>query len=335
MGKKSKQKSGDSPGSRQLRHLSLLASTFPNVWRNAEKYRRLRGAADLPDWPAECYLPINASSLIAYEVMLQGITKEKVERIIWLPPLCAWSIGKGIYRFDPTVFESVWETPLEGELPTELLNYMPEWGVYIETPGRTVIGEPLYGFYATLDYDPRFDNKGLHLLVDSLSGLHAVRLPLQQGGLEASVRDYGRKDRTKEYAKEMGHLVALVLYVCSITAEFRDASGSQRQPGLPIGERAKNGSGLTGTEKPTVWETAYRMGAALRRALRDHENSSAGGGTPHASPRPHIRRAHFHSFWTGRLDQPEERKLILKWIPPIPVKAETPDDLIPTVKLVY
>ena len=25
----------------------------------------------------------------------------------------------------------------------------------------------------------------------------------------------------------------------------------------------------------------------------------------HASPRPHIRRAHWHSFWVGKKDQPD------------------------------
>ncbi|EMO24671.1 hypothetical protein LEP1GSC170_1243 [Leptospira interrogans serovar Bataviae str. HAI135] len=35
---------------------------------------------------------------------------------------------------------------------------------------------------------------------------------------------------------------------------------------------------------------------------------------------PHIRRAHWHHFWAG---SNEERKLILRWLPPIPVNFES------------
>jgi hypothetical protein len=51
--------------------------------------------------------------------------------------------------------------------------------------------------------------------------------------------------------------------------------------------------------------------------------SSRGGwkGGTHASPSPHIRRAHWHTFLVGpRKNVPkDERKRLLKWIPPVPV----------------
>lgn len=47
----------------------------------------------------------------------------------------------------------------------------------------------------------------------------------------------------------------------------------------------------------------------------------------HASSRPLIRRAHWHHFWTGPRDG--ERKLILQWLPPIPVGAD--DEELPVV----
>jgi hypothetical protein len=49
-------------------------------------------------------------------------------------------------------------------------------------------------------------------------------------------------------------------------------------------------------------------------------------GASHASPRPHYRRAHWHHFWTGPRNVPGERKLILKWLPPIPVGIQDLDD---------
>lgn len=43
----------------------------------------------------------------------------------------------------------------------------------------------------------------------------------------------------------------------------------------------------------------------------------------HASPRPHIRRAHWHNFWTGPKDG--DRKLVLKWLAPSFVGTNTDD----------
>ena len=52
----------------------------------------------------------------------------------------------------------------------------------------------------------------------------------------------------------------------------------------------------------------------------------------HASPRPHIRRAHWHSFWVGKKDQPDARSVTLKWLPPIPVNVPGVEDLTTTVR---
>jgi hypothetical protein len=40
--------------------------------------------------------------------------------------------------------------------------------------------------------------------------------------------------------------------------------------------------------------------------------------------RPHIRRAHWHSFWAGKKG---EQTIRLKWLPPIAVNAKDSDHL--------
>ena len=37
----------------------------------------------------------------------------------------------------------------------------------------------------------------------------------------------------------------------------------------------------------------------------------------HTAKRPHMRRGHWHHFWTGPMDSAQDRKLVLKWLPPI------------------
>lgn len=64
------------------------------------------------------------------------------------------------------------------------------------------------------------------------------------------------------------------------------------------------------------------MGAALRRAYHASETGQTHGGTV----RPHIRRAHWHSFWVGSGD---DKKINVKWLPPIAVNLD--DDALPAV----
>jgi len=42
-----------------------------------------------------------------------------------------------------------------------------------------------------------------------------------------------------------------------------------------------------------------------------------------------VRRAHWHHYWIGTK---EKRELIPKWLPPILVNVDDPDDLIPAIR---
>lgn len=39
----------------------------------------------------------------------------------------------------------------------------------------------------------------------------------------------------------------------------------------------------------------------------------------HAGPRPHVRRAHWHGFWSGPRKSEKQRTFSVQWLPPIAV----------------
>ena len=129
---------------------------------------------------------------------------------------------------------------------------------------------------------------------------------------------------------DVSPLVSLVLYLCSQAAEIREAGAGKRVPTHPKPQKTKKGVRIFAPDHPSRWEVGYRLGAALRQALSAHEPAESTG--THASPRPHIRRAHWHSFWVGKRDQPDARKATLKWLPPIPVNVQGVEDLTTTVR---
>ena len=84
----------------------------------------------------------------------------------FLAALAAWRSTQGIYRFDPSTFDALWNTPVTGEIPTEVLYCLPEWCVFIPTPGKTWQGSRLNGFFAHLDHNLEMRRTELRLLLD-------------------------------------------------------------------------------------------------------------------------------------------------------------------------
>ncbi|MGH8769053.1 MAG: hypothetical protein ACREVT_12860 [Burkholderiales bacterium] len=134
---------------------------------------------------------------------------------------------------------------------------------------------------------------------------------------------------TERNAASLAPLVSVLLYLCSASSELRDASGTLHRPQRPQFKRTRKGRRLFAPDKPTTWEAGYRLGAALRRAYAQERTEP---GDTHASPRPHIRRAHWHAFWTGPKAEPAQRKLDVRWLPPIPVAVQDLDELVPVVR---
>lgn len=329
---------------RPVQHLIAAGKQWPNAWQLIDRMRADRGKDPLPDWPEWCFLPMAG----AYAVVSGGmeLSLEEAGGISRLAALAAWRPTQGIYRFHPDVFGAVWDTPIDGELPIEVLYRLPEWCVYVETPGKTYLGDPLHGFFAHLEYDINHHTSELRLLLDTDRALIPTPLHLVPGGLEQSVQRF--IDRAAAELLSRGHMppegtaddrvirdiadsiapcVSLVLYLCSAAAELRTAKGPDA-PTRPSPTKTKRGPRLFPPQDATVWETGFRTGEALRKA--SSQSSSGEGGTV----RPHIRRAHWHTYWLGPRSDPQRRTAELRWLPPIPVNLDTSDDVKPTIRRV-
>jgi hypothetical protein len=337
---------------------------WPMLWKYVDLARAERGGK-LPRWPDWCYLSTTAGLFLLQRVCPLGNegakshsfdSVESFSRMV--VPLASWRATQGIYRIDPEVAEAIWNTPIDGQLPVDLLFHLPEWCVYVETPGRSLSsGKYLEGFFAHLNTNSSADDPELHLLLDDPADiLHSIAIPLSVSTLEEACRiaSIGRTDYEQKIcwsngnaakigeermpttapldaAANLAPLISTLLYICSQSADFRDAAGIRNTPGRPAPVQTRKGSRVFPPDKPTIWETGYRLGASLRCAAMPQLGRN---GTNRSSPAPHIRRAHWHSFWLGRRDNLGERRLAVRWLPPIPVALATPEELIPTVRRV-
>jgi len=292
--------------------VSHIGRRYPGVWKKHEQVR----SQHHHDWPRWCYCPLTetAEILASYGAFRAG-------DIGVVGALAAWKATQGIYRFDPDLQRALMDTPVKGDLPVEVLEHLPGWCVYVEMDPSGSI----QGFWAHLEWDEVQDRRELRLVLHPTGegrALVAVPIHLGVGGLEEALRSMAQETPRPGtpvgwLADLLEPLISLLLYLCSAAAEIRDSrTGWERgahSPDKPK-RRKKRRRSSAGRPSPTTWDVGWRFGAALRASRKAAEGSggSAGAGS---SPRPHIRRAHWHTYRVGK----GRRKRVLRWVHPIMV----------------
>ena len=328
--------------------LALLGRGFPEVWPIFEQVRLQRGKAH-PDWPDFCFVPPSYfKQALRRDLPHKYLSDDNINA---LSGFATWRMTQGIYRFHPDLYTALVRTPVTGALPVEVFYQLPQWCVYIETPGLIHEGSAFSGVYAYLYYaEHGVSDTVLDLMFVYVDYIRTIAISLVPGiSIEElfyhmakelqprsgqMMHSLGRDGmNTIQIAAYMGNLeqhlteeispiLSLLLYLCSSQAQFRDARGSGRQPQNPTATRIKRGMRWFAPSGPTVWETGFPLGTALAQAREKIANEEP-GDIHRASPAPHIRRAHWHAYWIGPLSDPVKRKLDVRWLSPIAVNAIT------------
>lgn len=309
--------------------LAAVTRAYPDAWRQAEQFRQLRGGK-LPRWPNWCYLPLAGGHEIA-RAGKSASPKPSMPAI--LCALAAWRMTMGIYRFDQTLFAALVDTPIEGDIPTGALYRLPEWCIYIETPGIPEAPQ-VRGAWAHMEWDANGGPDELRLLLDEDDGLRPLPIILGTGSLaDACARLLGRMPEStqslvdaRNAARLFEPFISLVLYIATQANEIT----GNGQPGNPAPVRTRRG-GMREfpADGPRVWDVGVRIGAALRAAYAAEQTQQT---HPHAGPRPHIRRAHWHTFLSG--PRTGEQRRDLRWLPPIAVALQPGTELPAVVRRV-
>lgn len=123
------------------------------------------------------------------------------------------------------------------------------------------------------------------------------------------------------YLKPMSTVILAAYYLASENPDIRKIK-------TPKEKRPKDASGKRLNYRR--WEVGYREGASIEKMLQQSEPAEPTGKSHKVlyKMRPHVRRAHWHHYWTGRGRQ----KLVVKWIAPILVNnTDESGGIIPTV----
>lgn len=306
---------------RPLNHLNTASHLYPKAWKVVETMLQDKGK-DLPAWPDWCFLPMSGWYAIVSEG--QRITDlNLIGDVGRLAAIGTWRYSQGIYRFDSEILKALAATELQGDVPASVLQHLPEWSIYIETPGFDWLGITMYGFWVHLEWDANTGREELRFLFDTEEALIPLSLHLGDWPLTEAIARMSNEasfqattikkgllrdtKQDKQIAKMVQPLISLVLYLCSEEPEIDAERQPATSPTRPTAKKIKGIWRWLPPDKPRIWT----IGKQIRDKLRETHRTSGGTHTV----KPHIRRAHWHGFWTGPTKG--ERKFSYRWLPPI------------------
>lgn len=244
----------------------------------------------------------------------------------------AWSATKQIYRFASGLWEILTEKDPERSIPVEILNQIPYKCIFIE---------PLNAF-VYFDYKFGLDKKEyeFHVLqINQKLKIQSMAVFVIHEGktlkecvefTESETANAIDPDMTMSFTGQamdfalLSQALQAVLYICAANADL-SLNDKETKPKQAKEETEKQEEPKEIEDKPPVERirstrpTTWKVGEVVVRDLKNKKIIESSGSSKSKvtygyTMRPHIRSAHWHHFWKGTGDN---RKLVLKWIPPV------------------
>ena len=230
--------------------------------------------------------------------------------------------GRQVYRFDKDLAELLYsQTKSDIEVDSETLTLLPcsHFYIYLEDNIRK-------GFFVS------YSDNVLYISDMGNDFTFSLGIPIPKGGTMISeiIEDTNAEidnDITPKQISELSGRIStymqFVVYLSAINAEVEPVTNGS------IVIRQAGQKAVTRRNKTEISNVGYRLGEALRTNKKEKANVKYIGEHEQGSPKsPHIRRSHFHSYWTG---SGENKELIVKWVNTIFVHGNDNNSDISTV----
>lgn len=309
---------------------------FPKIWEDVEDMRRSKGES-LPDWDNRCYIPI-AGILASLSQGNNDMIFSIADKAAIYAALAPWRKFKEVYRFSTEMEELLYQQADDIVVPIEALSSLPYPCIYIEA-NIDIDGDKVHGFFAHIEHDQNTQNLELRFLFLTEKDMrpYPIALHLIEGGtikdgLEEMFRVAQRninqiggrfplfdiKTFNETNCTIVGKAIQLVLYICASNAEIAEDPQQSKITRRSVVVKDK-------FSEVRRWDVATRIAVNIRKAGNIIHMEREEKETPltegRRSPRPHIRRGHWHHFWTGS-QQENNRKLILRWVEPTFINSQ-------------
>lgn len=234
-----------------------------------------------------------------------------------------WWGGRQVYRFDSTLSELlIAQTKEDLEIDTTVFEYLPVQHFFVlrET-------EDSQGFFFSYSDDSIFvadctnDDIITYVLPirEGMTIAKIIEIELSEKFAPHQLQAADIKNGVSDIVQRMVGFLQFVVYLSATNAEMEPITR-----GAVVKRAAERR--YTVRERTEVSHVGYRVGAQIRRVQSAEKDNVVyvGEHGKGSKKSPHIRRSHFHRFWTGSGD---DKKLVVKWVQTIFVNADKDDDI--------
>ena len=315
-----------------LAMLKEITRKMPKVWQVIDLARPM--GVQKAGCTERCFAPIETATAASIACQASSATKGGVD--IPLPTLtlalAQWRKDKEVFVIDPDLAQVLYAQD-DMEIPAAAFDYIPYSCFYVEAQGLDAYLSSIHGFFFYFGWDTKKKKELLSFVfLGKNGGVYPFDLPLDGEDLNACFdkvvqekissknperAEIGRRELAQRDAVMLLLRCALqvVIYLCACNAEI--VPDPEQNTIMKRSSTVKDRYA-----EIRKWDVGFRVGASFRAQAQSIQRAdvlhSPGSTT---QKRPHIRRGHWHHFWTGSKKEDSERKLILKWLPPIFVGA--------------
>lgn len=276
----------------------LLPATVVSYWRyNPETRgvwsamsRATEEAAKTKSWPDQCTIP----TYVAYAVLKEQYD-DKIASSLCSELTAAWAWNKEriVYRFDYTLTNELINQANEccvNTIPEEIFLRLPHNCFFIEIP-MSILECP--GFFCWVDYDEEIKHTCIRLLLVKTNSA-----PKNVGFLTAQFK------LTPETNNDEG----VKTHYSSIDTPLLVPSTDTRHEAVQKMLQFVLYLLAVNSETSQASDGAILVGKITGQKLRTNAKA-------------YVRRAHWHHYWVGS-ERRGDKRLELRWLPPIPVGKE-------------
>lgn len=327
-----------------LRLLQQISVVYPRVWDQMKYFHDTNGEGGL-SWNNMCYAPISAAlACVTNGADIERLSANDIRLASHVAPIVAalasWRLDKQVFVLDEEMEHLLCEDTGDIEIPTEIFMQLPYLCFYVDVNTLVHNQRRVTGFFVHFEDDPINKDRELRILLLFDDGdVEALPIHIDEDTVydslihtmkeaEKVLRNIGsdvRFDYDDDFFETEQFKIAvkclqIILYICAQNADIQQDPEQKTisRPSQTIRDKYS---------EIKKWDVGFRIGEAFKKYRREHpddkdeidDQETPNEQKTHASPRPHMRRAHWHHFWTGKLSEPTKRKLVLKWLPPIPV----------------
>lgn len=264
----------------------------------------------------------------------EEVQHELVRRMMFMQSYDCWMRSKVICTFQDSFINVLRETKDTVFYP-ELLQKLPWNDFCIEIKGTQ---DRFKGYFVSIENSSKDKLEmaiTLYQLVEKgnfiISYCSFFEIPKNKSLRSFITENIKQKDSNTicRVVDEMTTAISAIYYLAAENAEIKPAHSSSSNT-----FQTKENKTL----KTKNYNVGFRIGASIEQMYQQGKEGESNSAAETSGTHPiaanlistgkctHIRRAHWHHFWTGKKNGTEERKLVVRWLAPTIVNGE-PDEM--------